>query len=242
MVTLLNSGTKFDLVIIEHLWSECLLALGAFYNCPVVAFASMGGINSWVYEMVGNPLPLSYVPHYWMLGDFSEGMSVTQKIRSVSYHIFDYFHSHYIQFPLHDEVIQSAFATLKHLKAEKLHHSVSLVLLGTHFSLHQPTPLVPNIKEIGGFHIDPPKKLPKELQSFLDEAKEGVVYFSMGSHVRSKDYLPERREMFLEVFKELELKVLWKFDDETLADRVPNVLVKKWVPQADVLGIVLSLP
>lgn len=41
-------------------------------------------------------------------------------------------------------------------------------------------PNVPAVIDVGGLHIRPPKPLPLDLQQFLDEASDGVIYFSFG--------------------------------------------------------------
>ncbi|XP_076271252.1 UDP-glycosyltransferase UGT5-like [Rhynchophorus ferrugineus] len=90
--------------------------------------------------------------------------------------------------------------------------------------------------EIGGFHIDPPKKLPKDIQTILDGAKNGVIFFSMGSHVKSSDFSEEKRKIFLNVFKKLDQIVLWKFEDDNLPGKPDNVHIRKWLPQMDLLA------
>ena len=102
-------------------------------------------------------------------------------------------------------------------------------------------PRVPNMVDIGGFHIKPPKGLPPNLQKFLDEAPEGVVYFSMGSALQSSNLATEKREALLRVFSKLKHKVLWKWEDEVLPGRPKNVQIGKWLPQQDILGILKLL-
>ncbi|XP_066262271.1 UDP-glycosyltransferase UGT5-like isoform X2 [Euwallacea similis] len=232
---LIESNKTFDLVIMEHIWSESILAFPAYYNCPSVIFSSMGGINPWVNEMVGNYLPISYIPHYWMVGDYSGGMSLYQRLKNLVIYLFDAIVIHYFEIPSQDQLVKLEFPKKGIPNIAEMYHTPSLVLLGTHSSLRQPAPLVPNMIEIGGFHIDPPKKLPKDIQEFLDNAKHGGIYFSMGSHIKSADFSAEVKKMFLNVFSKLDLKVLWKFEDE-LPEKPPNVLIKKWVPQTDVLA------
>ena len=74
------------------------------------------------------------------------------------------------------------------------------------------------------------------MQRYLDEASEGVIYFSLGSNVFSSNMPPEKRNMFIEAFSELPQKVLWKWESDTLPGKPPNVRVQKWLPQQDVLG------
>ncbi|XP_066139164.1 UDP-glycosyltransferase UGT5-like [Euwallacea fornicatus] len=232
---LLSSNKRFELVIVEHLWSESLLSFSSYYQCPLVVFASMGGINPWVNDIVGNPMPISYVPHYWMVGDFSEGLEFFQRLHNLFYYVTEHILIHKEQLPAQNQLIQQAFPEKTILTAQELYHSPSMVLLGTHSSLRQAAPLSPNMVEIGGFHIDPRKQLPSDIQKFLDEATEGAIYFSMGSHVRSKDFSAEKKSVFLKSFKKLNMRVLWKFE-ENLKGVSDNVLIKKWVPQTDVLA------
>lgn len=71
----------------------------------------------------------------------------------------------------------------------------------------------------------------------MDSASEtGVILFSIGSCVRGADLPIEKRDAFIESFRKLKQKVLWKFEDETLPNLPPNVLVRKWIPQTDVLA------
>lgn len=57
---------------------------------------------------------------------------------------------------------------------------------------------------IGGAHIKPVKPLPINLQAFLDGAKDGAIYFSLGSNLKSallpKHQIQEFLSKFLELF------------------------------------------
>nr|CAD7461358.1 unnamed protein product [Timema tahoe] len=112
----------------------------------------------------------------------------------------------------------------------------SLVFLNNHFSYSFPRPYVTNIVEVGGLHIKPAKKLPQDLQKFMDDAKEGVVYFSLGSNLQSSDMPEYKREAFLKAFSKLKQKVLWKFEADNLPGQPANVKIQKWLPQSDILG------
>lgn len=56
---------------------------------------------------------------------------------------------------------------------------------------------MPNIISIGGAHIKAPKALPADLQKYLDDAKDGVIYFSLGSIMKSANMPKEKKAMFL---------------------------------------------
>jgi glucuronosyltransferase len=76
----------------------------------------------------------------------------------------------------------------------------------------------------------------QDLQKFVDEAKDGVIYFSLGSSVRS-DHMPEdKRRVFIEAFSELPQKILWKWESAHLPGQPENVKIGTWLPQQDILG------
>jgi glucuronosyltransferase len=76
----------------------------------------------------------------------------------------------------------------------------------------------------------------QDLQSFLDEAKGGVIYFSLGSSLRS-DHMPEeKRRVFIEAFSELPQKILWKWESACFPGQPTNVKTDTWLPQQDILG------
>uniref|UniRef100_A0A1B0CEV9 Putative udp-glucoronosyl and udp-glucosyl transferase n=1 Tax=Lutzomyia longipalpis TaxID=7200 RepID=A0A1B0CEV9_LUTLO len=122
-------------------------------------------------------------------------------------------------------------------KLEDLRKSLPLVLLNSHFSMSYPRPNLPNLVDIGGFHINRNRKsLPKDLQEFLDTAPNGVIYFSMGSTLKGADLPVEKRDALLRVFGRLPVRVMWKWEDDALPGKPENVLIRKWFPQDDILA------
>lgn len=74
----------------------------------------------------------------------------------------------------------------------------------------------------------------QNLQKLLDEAKDGVIYFSMGSNLKSKDLPQQLKDDFLKLFGSLKQKVLWKFEEE-LPNLPKNVQILQWAPQKSIL-------
>lgn len=71
----------------------------------------------------------------------------------------------------------------------------------------------------------------------MDGAKDGVIYFSMGSYlVGSTIFSDKVRDHFVEVFRKIKQKVLWKWEAEIPAGLPPNVKISKWLPQTAILG------
>lgn len=75
----------------------------------------------------------------------------------------------------------------------------------------------------------------QDLQTFMDEAKDGVIYFTLGSLVRVSTMPKETLRAFRDAFAEIPQKVLWKFELE-MEDAPPNVRVSKWFPQIDIFS------
>lgn len=68
----------------------------------------------------------------------------------------------------------------------------------------------------------------------MDEAKHGVIYFSMGSNLRSMDMSDQMRNSLLVMFGKLKQTVIWKFEEDL--DNVPaNIHLVKWAPQQSIL-------
>lgn len=74
------------------------------------------------------------------------------------------------------------------------------------------------------------------MKLFIESAKHGVVYFSLGSNLKSSQLPLETREFLLKTFSTLKQKVMWKWEDENLPGKPDNVLISKWFPQDDILA------
>jgi hypothetical protein len=82
--------------------------------------------------------------------------------------------------------------------------------------------------------------LQQELQKYLDEAPDGVIYFSMGSNLQGY-LMPEyQRNSFLGAFSKIKQRVFWKWESDTLPGQLSNVKFGKWLPQSDILGECLT--
>jgi glucuronosyltransferase len=76
------------------------------------------------------------------------------------------------------------------------------------------------------------------LKNFLDKAKHGAIFLSLGSNIRSDKMSPEKVNAFSDAFSELPQRVLWKWESDTLPGQPKNVMLGKWLPQNDILGTV----
>jgi glucuronosyltransferase len=76
----------------------------------------------------------------------------------------------------------------------------------------------------------------QDLQKLLDNAKNGVIVFSLGTNVRSDKLDKNIQKALLEAFSKISETVIWKFESE-LENLPKNVIVRKWLPQNDILGL-----
>jgi UDP:flavonoid glycosyltransferase YjiC (YdhE family) len=149
-------------------------------------------------------------------------------------YIFTEFINNFYVLPKHRQLVRKYLPNGPDLN--EILYNASVVFVNSHHSTNDPVPYVPNMIDIGGFHVKPPKKLPRDLQEFLDDAENGVIYFSLGSNIKCSDLPPEKLEAFLNTFSKLKQKVLWKWETDVLPGKPTNVKLGKWLPQQDILG------
>nr|CAD7591386.1 unnamed protein product [Timema genevievae] len=135
-------------------------------------------------------------------------------------------------------MMKEAFKELSDIPSvSDLNEKTSLVFLNSHVSVNYVQPLLPNVVPIGGMHIKSSlAPLSKDLKTFLDNAQHGVIYFSMGSNLRSADISPPTLAAILNTFSKLKQKILWKFELDNLPGQPANVKIEKWLPQDSVLA------
>lgn len=77
------------------------------------------------------------------------------------------------------------------------------------------------------------------MKSLLDQATEGVVYFSLGSNVKSIYLSHNAIKILQDTFASLPYKVVWKWENDTMEGKPDNVFITKWVSQVSLLGTYL---
>lgn len=182
-------------------------------------------------------MSLSYVKHP-LLESPNNQINFNKRIHNFIVYFRNILYDKFDLTPVHNTIIQTAYKKRFNNKIDvvELRKKISLVLLNSHPTFRPPTPLVPNAIEIAGFHIDPPEELYENLQKVLDEATQGVIFFSLGLGVRTRNIPTSKKQLFLNVFKKLKLTVIWKIDGEELPEDLENVFTIRWAPQRDLLG------
>ncbi|KAK9870197.1 hypothetical protein WA026_006281 [Henosepilachna vigintioctopunctata] len=205
---IIKEKPKFDVFILLGLFNDANLGLGHHLGIPTILFSPVGS-NSLVNFYVANP-NMVYVSNVikCFLGLFV--------------------------MPHQRELLKKYLPDSPPI--EELHKNISLMLLNSHFSIEPPRPHVPNAITIGGYHLDVTKELPEDIKTFLDNAHHGAILFSMGSNVEISKFEEEKLNAIFKVLGELgHMKILFKSEMEH-KDVPKNIMLKKWLPQADILA------
>ncbi|GFG40253.1 hypothetical protein Cfor_10075 [Coptotermes formosanus] len=229
-----RTSRSFDLVFMELHRYQCYYGLVHHVGSPPVIGIRTVGITSPTLAAVGNPNNPAYFPDYYL--PYTSSMTFFERVHNTVYYVCYRFLYHTVQMPLSEVMMRYYFGRdgPSVWEAEK---NISLVMVNNHWSQSYPLPLLPSIIQLGNLHIQKePKPLPEDLKDFLDGGAEGVVYFSLGSNVRSETMSEEKKQVFLSAFAELPQRVLWKWEANYTSDLPRNVKLAKWLPQQDVLA------
>ncbi|XP_077300068.1 UDP-glycosyltransferase UGT5-like isoform X1 [Arctopsyche grandis] len=232
MQKLLNDPSeRFDLCFFEAL-APHINPIKDRFNCSLILISSLSG-SLQDFDSFGNPSNPVLYPDFTALylGDLDFWQRLHLTYLDIRYRFMYYFQL----VPLLDNNAKKMFGESVR-SVDKIQKEADMLFLNVHPLLGGIRPTVPGIVYMGSMHIRPIKPLPSDLQKILDDAKNGVVYLSLGSNVKSAQLSQVKINAFLEAFKELPYTVLWKWENETLPGKPANVHISKWLPQQDVLA------
>ncbi|KAH8292134.1 hypothetical protein KR054_006001, partial [Drosophila jambulina] len=230
---LLKSNSTFDAIICETFYNDAHYGLAEHFKAPLIGIATGGGLT-FITDMVGSPAPASFVPHIML--PFNDHMTLLERLANVAFLAYERLLLDYYYLPGQEQLYKEFFPDNKQDFYE-MRRNASLVLINQHVSLSFPRPYAPNMIEVGGMHIDGKlSPLPERIEKFLNESEHGVIYFSMGSNLKSKDLPPAKVQEILKAFRGLKQRVLWKFELKDLPNKPDNVYISDWFPQTDILA------
>lgn len=70
----------------------------------------------------------------------------------------------------------------------------------------------------------------------MNSSPDGVVYLSFGSVINLTQLPKNELDILIRQLGKLKQKILFKWDSDNEIDFPPNIIVRKWFPQADILG------
>ncbi|XP_044744835.1 UDP-glucosyltransferase 2-like isoform X3 [Coccinella septempunctata] len=227
---LIVSKEQYDVILSVNFMNDGILALNHHLRAPTILIWT-GASSFAINRYVANPnMPYSQNPIF-VTGSHTSFIarllttSANAIVTGVLNHIFG---------PIQESVARSYLPDCP--PVSELRNNISLVMVNSHLSLESTRPYVPNMVQIGGFYAQTAKKLPDDLQKYLDSAKEGAILFSFGTNMKIKDMDEDKLKAILEGLRKIApMKVVFKSEIE-LKNAPKNVLVSKWLPQNDILA------
>ncbi|KAJ8951680.1 hypothetical protein NQ318_012222 [Aromia moschata] len=220
---LLKTNIQFDVVLVEWLFPT-MAGFGAKYNCPMIGVTSLGAPLV-ALDTVGNPSHPIIAPDHNL--PVTRDMTFQERVLSTLYAVYVRFWYHMVVLPREDKLVKKYLGEdLPYLG--DIERNVSLLLLNRNPIFHRAMPVVPAVIELGTTLVN--RERPD-----IEASKQGVIYFSLGSNMKSI-YLPDQlREIILAVFGRLPYNVVMKWENDTLLGKPDNVFISKWFPQLSLL-------
>ncbi|AAL01803.1 ecdysteroid UDP-glucosyltransferase [Spodoptera litura nucleopolyhedrovirus] len=234
---LLKSKRTFDVIIIEAFVSYPLILSYFFKNAPVILISSGHGVAENFETMGAVARHPVYYPNMWR--DRFKDLSVWQTVRQVYTEIRLY--REFSQLDADQNAMMKRQFGTKVPDVDVLRENVHMLFVNTHPMFDNNRPVPSNVQYLGGIHIDETtayaEEIDDDLAEFLENSTMGVVYVSFGSSVRVSDMDSNMLDVFIETFRSIPYRVLWKVDkSDTIIDNLPsNVLIQRWFPQRRVL-------
>ncbi|XP_059484357.1 UDP-glucosyltransferase 2-like, partial [Neocloeon triangulifer] len=214
--------------------SEQFAAILPKFKAPIVILNAFAD-GFWHWDLLGVENSPAVFTHPLM--SFSSPMNFLERMQNfVTLYYEKYIYQQYLlrQQALADKVFGEAAGKIQ--DAKNL-YDLFLINSGPP-GLDLSRSLPPNYKEVGCIQCRPndSNKLQREVKEFLDGAKDGFVYFSLGTNIKSSLLPKHVMNDILKTFDNLKLKVLWKFENDDMPGKPVNVMINKWLSQQDVIG------
>lgn len=230
-----NDKSKFDVIFVSATFAgESFVSLGHKYNAPIINFQPLGYRPCSGYILGALQPPTTMVD---FRQPYSSQMSFMQKLSNVYMFFADLYDMHFYYLP-RVETLMEKFVSYPGVQSRpnlrSLLSNISMTFIEYDPTIGTPHALPPNVHFTGGLQLRDGQPLPQHIDTFIKEASHGVVYVSLGSVLQFSQLPKATVDAFVEAFRRLKYRVIWKADVKKPASE--NVLVDKWFPQTDILG------
>lgn len=165
----LKEKNHFDLAIVQYFDSDCFLPLAKTFNAPIIRIHTCS-LMAWSSDRYGNPNNPAYIPNNLLA--FSDKMTFFERVENTLVTFVHDLYINVIAIKKDRTISMKYFGEL----SNTLHTDIlndSLLLVTTHYTFNLPRPLVPNVIEIGGIHIEKPQPMPQVRNGIKN--KKGIV-------------------------------------------------------------------
>lgn len=153
---LLDANTKFDLVILNIFFSECIYQIVKKFESPIIGYHSTPMV-AWAPEKLAAPPNPAIIPNVYMT--FGPKMTFFERVENSLATWGHILYNHCIMVPSDKKIVEKYFGSEESEQLDKIRYNISLFLSNTHYTVNSPIALLPNIVEIGGIHIGKSGKL-----------------------------------------------------------------------------------
>ncbi|KAJ1520421.1 hypothetical protein ONE63_003553 [Megalurothrips usitatus] len=228
---------KFDVVFTEVSNTDCWAAVPYKLKVPMISLSTQPGFM-WSAGRVGYPDNPAYITTSFM--NFAYPATFWQRL----YNTYNYLTVHFLAKrwlqDSCDDVVREFFGADTPPLSELVQRT-SLVMENVWPGVQLARPVPPNVLQVGGLHIRPPRlpggaTLEPGLRAWMDAAEHGVIFFTMGSGVRTSTLPKDKFLALRDAFAALPQRVLWKYELDTMEGQPDNVRIASWFPAIDVLS------
>ncbi|XP_026805704.1 UDP-glucuronosyltransferase 2B15-like [Rhopalosiphum maidis] len=224
-IILNNKQFDYDLIIVERAASECVTYIAAKLDIPII-FSSPSPLKTTIeYSIIGNgpnPASVSHIMAY-----HSVPKTFFQRLTNSLLYAYSSFLS------IQKETEMKINNPGEHDLMEPV--KPSIVFLNTHYITEAPRPFPPNVIQVGGIHLQSPKKdIPTDILEYIDNSPHGVIYFTFGSIVEMSTLPDHIQNACKDGLSKVPQRILWKYEGE-MKNKPINVMTRKWFPQREIL-------
>ncbi|GAB6024251.1 hypothetical protein CHUAL_008947 [Chamberlinius hualienensis] len=222
---ILNHRVNFDLVMMDRFFSEAIAPLAKRIEVPMISISStiQMPLTAWSAN----------VPFYYFF-NFG-GVSQPNSFIGRTINLLE-FSKFLIAELIVDKTIKNQMSKFYNKQQDDINFkNYSMYFDANSDFSFETSPSTPNSIHIGCSHCRPSRKLPKELESIMENSGEhGVIFFSMGSSIKTEYFPKHFVNKIVNVLSKLPQKILWqgKLNETNLT----NFHFFNWLPQQDVLA------
>ncbi|KAK0175126.1 hypothetical protein PV327_008905 [Microctonus hyperodae] len=174
----------YDLVITEIFSAHCFMAFGPHLKVPVIGISSSVGYP-WYNDFIANPENLAFISN--LLLNYMEMTNFWNRFYNVIHNIYNKMLFNYYTSSQSDLIKKHFGSNAPNVR--ELERDLALILTNSHFSLNDVKPTTPALVEVAGVHIhDDDLEIPLDDKKWLDESKDGFIYFTFGSMVTIESF------------------------------------------------------
>lgn len=225
----------YDAVLIEVFGAHCFGIIAHLLNVPLIG-VSTTSLYPWLPPLIAQPACLAFVPSNVL--SFTGPMTFWQRLYNTVRTYFDQWYFDYLTRREQDKLIREHFGP-DMPSVRELERKVSLILINSHIALNGIAPRTPAAVDVAGIHVqDEDQKLQPELEKWMNDSKDGFVYFTFGSMVMIETFPHEfLRILYASFSKIAPVRVLMKIPNpEKLPSGLPsNIYMSPWMPQIKIL-------